>query len=765
MSSRGRSVLVGRAALFILFVLAAPALGDIAGISPGQHLGSDPFTTRAPGPGEIAVTGPMFITSPGYYILTQDITAAGSAIGINSANVTLDLNGHTITFGTGVINATGITTYNSLQSGNVGHWGVVCTNDKRDTADFAFGWNAKYAGVVVKNGRILQGSGTGLAYSNGVGLTGTMGAQVEDLIVGVSAPDSSNIILGTNSLLHNTTLTSTGTIVSNRHAELGQVVMGPGAQAWDNILDGSPQSGFKAAGTVVIHDNLIKTRAAVTNGYAIIGWKTPGVTAYNNDIVAYNGRGIHLSEGSSGWNVYDNYVEVRETGDAEYSTMQTHGIKFDAPPTSNNHSVHDNVVVSVSSTKVSGATTFHGQPTPLNLGYSSTANIRVYNNSFVAQNIGGEPAWSLYLIGEDGSTSQISDQSFYTNVYSVGVAWDGASNNTIRRCDFRKIAPTDSVTFYQSMNGTGTSLASQNNRFIDCAYYGINPRSYSFYGPGAAADYSIGWSLGLRATYGASVLAGASVTVRDSLGSLVASGSTDGAGRFSADLMEFKASHAAGSYSTVQTVYGPYTVLVSGSGQSRQFAVNARAPMDGDVDLTGAGLLVLTPSTLKPAEARRDYYFGLTASGTAAATWSLTDGALPAGLAITGSAISGRPTQTGTFSFDLSALAGGLTAAKEFTLTVTPYQAVIRTPGDANLDGIVDMADYVAWFDGFGSGAAWQEGDFNHDGMVDMADYVLWFSHYGQDDTGTVPEPATLALVLAGALMIWRRRRWRRSTE
>ena len=48
----------------------------------------------------------------------------------------------------------------------------------------------------------------------------------------------------------------------------------------------------------------------------------------------------------------------------------------------------------------------------------------------------------------------------------------------------------------------------------------------------------------------------------------VASGTTDVAGRFAADLMEFKASHAAGSYSTVTTTYGAYTVLISGSGRS-----------------------------------------------------------------------------------------------------------------------------------------------------------------------------------------------------
>ncbi|MFB3891172.1 MAG: beta strand repeat-containing protein [Phycisphaerae bacterium] len=82
-------------------------------------------------------------------------------------------------------------------------------------------------------------------------------------------------------------------------------------------------------------------------------------------------------------------------------------------------------------------------------------------------------------------------------------------------------------------------------------------------------------------------------------------------------------------------------------------------------------------------------------------------------------------------------------------------------PGDANLDGIVDMTDYITWFNNFGStaGIGWTSADFNGDNLVDMTDYITWFTYFGQGGSTGVPEPGTLALVaLGGAAMIGPRR-------
>jgi hypothetical protein len=71
-------------------------------------------------------------------------------------------------------------------------------------------------------------------------------------------------------------------------------------------------------------------------------------------------------------------------------------------------------------------------------------------------------------------------------------------------------------------------------------------------------------------------------------------------------------------------------------------------------------------------------------------------------------------------------------------------------PGDFNHDGVNDAADYTVWRDGLGS-------------MYTMADYDVWKSHFGAtagsgaagalSNSGTVPEPASVVmLILAGAM-------------
>jgi len=84
--------------------------------------------------------------------------------------------------------------------------------------------------------------------------------------------------------------------------------------------------------------------------------------------------------------------------------------------------------------------------------------------------------------------------------------------------------------------------------------------------------------------------------------------------------------------------------------------------------------------------------------------------------------------------------------------------------GDADLDGDVDAANYIAWHAGFGTttGGIWETGDFDGDGDVDAADYIIWQASFGSvtSEGAPVPEPATLMLLLAGGVLaIMRNRR------
>ena len=73
-------------------------------------------------------------------------------------------------------------------------------------------------------------------------------------------------------------------------------------------------------------------------------------------------------------------------------------------------------------------------------------------------------------------------------------------------------------------------------------------------------------------------------------------------------------------------------------------------------------------------------------------------------------------------------------------------------PGDANLDGTVDVSDFNVWNTSkFTTVAAWSSGDFNADGSVDASDFNIWNGNKFQtSDPSIVPEPSVFLGLLMG---------------
>ena len=86
-------------------------------------------------------------------------------------------------------------------------------------------------------------------------------------------------------------------------------------------------------------------------------------------------------------------------------------------------------------------------------------------------------------------------------------------------------------------------------------------------------------------------------------------------------------------------------------------------------------------------------------------------------------------------------------------------------PGDANGDGLVDVADLGVLGANFGSAnAVSADGDFNGDNIVDVADLGIlganWTASQAVGNTSAlVPEPTTLSLLAMSVLMVGHRRR------
>ena len=94
-----------------------------------------------------------------------------------------------------------------------------------------------------------------------------------------------------------------------------------------------------------------------------------------------------------------------------------------------------------------------------------------------------------------------------------------------------------------------------------------------------------------------------------------------------------------------------------------------------------------------------------------------------------------------------------------------------RLPGDANLDGKVDINDLTIVLAHYNqTGMTWSQGEFTGDGKVDVNDLTIVLANYNTSDASpaaaiaAVPEPAGLVLVGVGVAGLVARA-WRRRTR
>lgn len=335
---------------------------------------------------EMIVNGPVYLIEKGAtYTLTGDATSVGTAIVVAAKNITLDLNGHTVKFGTdngmyryGIAMPPGYQHVNPVWSGgDLTNWG-----------------NGN--GVIIKNGKIEQiGHGSWCFAVGAYGLTGITLNNVSVLIRGddtwgIHLEESRNV-----SVTYCTVVDSTNK-VSNRHQgraaiDVDGLTDGPvnidhniirNARQWGirvgrrNDMSITPQTGY-------IRWNQIDLNTIVTNGYGL-GIHARNFEARGNTIEARNGRGIHI-EGDNDL-VINNIVSVRELPDTtEYTRVSAHGIKLEG---CRNAEITQNTVLS------------YGQYPRWNcVGPASALNIAdngdcyIHDNVFEAIMLGG-PAWT-----------------------------------------------------------------------------------------------------------------------------------------------------------------------------------------------------------------------------------------------------------------------------------------------------------------------------------------------------------------------------------
>ena len=204
----------------------------------------------------------------------------------------------------------------------------------------------------------------------------------------------------------------------------------------------------------------------------------------------------------------------------------------------------------------------------------------------------------------------------------------------------------------------------------------------------------------------------------------------------------------------VQTV-GALTVTTGGtvtlsSGVGRTLLSVASLSDAGTVDL-GTNDLVIRNGSLPAVTA-------LAATGLAGGAWT------GAGLTST-AAGTDHVSAVGVIQVGADGVPGVAASPGDVLARYTYY-------GDANLDGVVNAADYVAVDVGSVTGlTGWANGDFDYDGVVDGSDYAMMDNAFNQQPTGVataspaalvtaVPEPTVgFGLVVASSLLSRRFRR------
>jgi probable HAF family extracellular repeat protein len=286
-------------------------------------------------------------------------------------------------------------------------------------------------------------------------------------------------------------------------------------------------------------------------------------------------------------------------------------------------------------------------------------------------------------------------------------------------------APDATVWTYTVSGGTMSKQA-----YTDIGEYGLANPSLS----GAAAAYpSVQSSLALAVNASGQVLVAASNTTQ-SLALLLQNGVT-------ATFLYNMSTETFTSLGNLQ-IYDAQTP----TGTGTQFGGHAEAINDSG-EVVG-----------RIATSSGGYDAALWQNGTVTDLNKLYAGILPAGFTL----------NNATAIDDQGDIAGYGTDASNNTNQAFVIYA--PTPGDANLDGRVDVNDLTIVLSHFGqSGLTWAQGDFIGDGKVDVNDLTILLSNFGHTTApaagapSAVPEPCTLALLtaaLAGLFAFAWRKHW-----
>ena len=371
------------------------------------------------------------LTAGGSYYLTDDVSSSGTCFFIDADNITLNLNGHTITYGIG--------------GGSQPTPGVLLADPWYDGYSIAqSGSRNQHGNFEIFGGKITESSdGPAKSAAIWVGQSNdiTPAPRLHDMTLTTYTTDSSPIFgtaskagwqIYNNSIYYSSPHTSSRQDFYGVAIYLGDEEQAPGPipdQIYENHIFTAPQGGIRDTHqNAQIYSNDITFNSTYTNDFCVDA-PADSQHVYDNNCHPLSGRGVHVN--ANNVLVTNNTISVTELPqNVEYGGCELAGafgvqVEFDTTFTP---SAPTGVVVSNNSIQaLAGACDAVGlrmtSVTPEGSATFANNEVTTYNSGGAGKDYGV----SFDDVSEGDGKFVFADNTFQSQYAFVDVGWDGAS--------------------------------------------------------------------------------------------------------------------------------------------------------------------------------------------------------------------------------------------------------------------------------------------------------------------------------------------------
>ena len=418
----------------LLLAMSGTLMAQIS--NPAANAGASSHVVHQTGLSGTAVTACGSLTHPGSYYLSKDLSCPGTALLISGPGVDLNLNGHTITYGTAGGTLGAVFGIENDACWDVTHKAaaVPCDNQSAGIAANVYG------GSIVQSNRAPAFShafffGQGNNTNQTIDIHNvTITIQQAGTLAFYSDFQSGQILFEHNTVYDNVkSINYAGQDDQGARAQFqGEAVhidnsktMRSPDQIDNNKIVGSPQGGIRDTSTgAMVYQNDISQNATYANDFCV---DVPGADeqVYSNNCHPVNGRGIHVN--GEGSRIYNNVLTVTEAAvNREYNGCEDGGA-FGIQLEDDIQSAGNIAVTGNQATLNTGAC---GGGVLRITGWPSGATATIQGNAWTVNKTGPDlDGGVLYSLDASNLSSVVfgGDVLKTNDLACVGIGWDGAT--------------------------------------------------------------------------------------------------------------------------------------------------------------------------------------------------------------------------------------------------------------------------------------------------------------------------------------------------